>query len=194
MAQAKLGHTVSPTVSFPSKTVSSPGTTPGMESATMPPPDTNLVEVAPQVFELRTSPKRQQFEKIEAVPLPLLPAQQTRASSTPSFKLEVSNGNGVLGLAKRVAGRLVDTGVRTARLTNQLPFNRPTTEIQYRAGYAAAAAALASKLQHPVQIKPKHDLASHIDVRLVLGKDALSDVALVVPPAAKPAATTIAAR
>jgi hypothetical protein len=192
MAQAKLGHTVSPTVSFPSKTVSSPGTTPGMESATMPPPDTNLVEVAPQVFELRTSPKRQQFEKIEAVPLPLLPAQQPRASSTPGFKLEVSNGNGVLGLAKRVAGRLVDTGVRTARLTNQLPFNQPTTEIQYRTGYGAAAAALASKLQQAVHITPKADLASHIDVRLVLGKDVLSDVALVAPPA--PVATKVAKR
>ena len=144
------------------------------------------------MFELRTSPKRQQFEKIEAVPLPLLPAQQPRASSTPGFKLEVSNGNGVLGLAKRVAGRLVDTGVRTARLTNQLPFNQPTTEIQYRTGYGAAAAALASKLQQAVHITPKADLASHIDVRLVLGKDVLSDVALVAPPA--PVATTVAKR
>ena len=68
--------------------------------------------------------------------------------------------------------------MRTARLTNQRPFNQPTTEVQYREGYAAAAAALASKLQHPVQVKLKHDLASHIDVRLVLGKDVLSDVAL----------------
>jgi tetratricopeptide (TPR) repeat protein len=194
IAQAKLGNSVLQTVSSPSKTVPSPSTAPAMQSVTMPGQGTSLVEVAPQVFELRTSPKPRHFEKIEAVPLPPLPEPQPRATSVPSFKLEVSNGNGVLGLAKRVAGRLVDAGVRTARLTNQLPFNQPTTEIQYRAGYAAAAAALASKLQHPVQIKPKHDLASHIDVRLVLGKDALSDVALVVPPAAKPAATTIAAR
>ena len=82
--------------------------------------------------------------------------------------------------------------MRTARLTNQLPFNRPTTEIQYRAGYAAAAAALASKLQQAVHITPKADLASHIDVRLVLGKDVLSDVALVAPPA--PVATKVAKR
>jgi hypothetical protein len=163
-----------------------------VQTVTTPAPGTNLVEVAPQVFELRTSPKPRHFEKIEAVPLPPLPEPQPRATSAPSFKLEISNGNGVLGLAKRVAGRLVDAGVRTARLTNQRPFNHPTTEVQYREGYAAVAAALASKLQHPVQIKPKHDLASHIDVRLVLGKDALSDVALVAPRT--PAAATLAAR
>jgi tetratricopeptide (TPR) repeat protein len=192
IAQAKLGKGVPPTVSSPSNTVSSPSTTPAMQSVTMPAPGTSLVEVAPQVFELRTSPKPRHFEKIEALPLPPLPEPQPRATSVPSFKLEVSNGNGVLGLAKRVAGRLVDAGVRTARLTNQRPFNQPTTEVQYRAGYAAAAAALASKLQHPVHVTPKPDLASHIDVRLVLGKDVLSDVAFVAPPA--PVATKVAKR
>ena len=187
VAQAKLGNTVP-------QTVSSPITTPALQSITLPGPSSGgLVEVAPQVFELRTSPKPRHFEKIEAVPLPPLPEPQPRATSAPSFKLEVSNGNGVQGLARRVAGRLVDAGVRTARLTNQRPFNQPTTEVQYREGYAAAAVALASKLQHPVQVKPKHDLASHIDVRLVLGKDTLSDVALVTPPA-RAAATKIAAR
>jgi tetratricopeptide (TPR) repeat protein len=186
IAQAKLGNRAP-------KTASSESTTRAVQSVTMPAPGTSLVEVAPQVFELRTSPKPRHFEKIEAVPLPTLPEPQPRATSASSFKLEIANGNGVLGLAKRVAGRLVDAGVRTARLTNQRPFNQPITEVQYREGYAAAAAALASKLQHPVQVKPKHDLASQIDVRLVLGKDALSDVAFVVPTA-KPAVTTIAAR
>ena len=183
VAQAKLDNSVPQT---------SPSRTPAVQPITTPRPGTSLVEIAPQVFELRTPPKPRQFEKIEAAPLPPLPDPQPRATSAPSFKLEISNGNGVLGLAKRVAGRLVDAGVRTARLTNQRPFDQPTTEVQYREGYAAAAAALASRLQHPVQVKPKHDLASHIDVRLVLGKDVLSDVALLAPPA--PATTTIAAR
>jgi Flp pilus assembly protein TadD len=186
IARTRLGNAVPQAVSFAS-------TTPAVQSTTMPKPATSLVEVAPQVFELRTPPKARHFEKIEALPLPPFPQQQPRAMSAPSFKLEIANGNGVLGLAKRVAGRLVGAGVRTARLTNQRPFKQPITEVHYREGYAAAAAALASKLQHPVQVKPMHDLASHIDVRLVLGKDVSSDVALVVP-AAKPAVTTIAAR
>jgi tetratricopeptide (TPR) repeat protein len=186
VAQAKLGNSAP-------QTVSSLSTTPAVQSITLSGPASGgIVEVAPQVFELRTSPAPRHFEKIEAVPLPPLPEPQSRTTPAPRFKLEISNGNGVLGLAKRVAGRLVDRGVRTVRLTNQRPFTQPTTEVQYREGYAAAAAALASKLQHPVQVKPKQDLASHIDVRLVLGKDALSDVALVAPPART--ATTIAAR
>jgi tetratricopeptide (TPR) repeat protein len=188
MARIRLGQSVPQTVSYPS-------TTPAVQSTELPGPSSSgLVEVAPQVFELRTSPKPRHFEKIEAIPLPPLPEPQPRAKITLDFKLEISNGNGVQGLAKRVAGRLVDAGVRAARLTNQRPFDHPTTEVQYREGHAATAAALAAKLQHPVQLKPKHNLASHIDVRLVLGKDTLSEVALVVPPAAKTATTTIAAR
>ncbi|HZM35978.1 MAG TPA: LytR C-terminal domain-containing protein [Burkholderiales bacterium] len=192
IALAKLGNNVPPTVSSQSTTVSPPSATPAMQSVTTPAPGSNLVEVSPQVFELRTPPKARQFEKIEAVPLPTLPEPQPAARSAQRFKLEISNGNGILGLAKRVAGRLVEAGLRTVRLTNQRPFDQPTTEVQYRAGYAAAAAQLASKLQQPVLIKPTPDLASHIDVRLVLGKDVLSDVALVVPPA--PAATKVAGR
>jgi tetratricopeptide (TPR) repeat protein len=185
IARARLGNAV------PQK-VSSPSARREVQSTTMPKPATSLVEVAPQVFELRTPPKARHFEKIEALPLPPLPQQQPRPVSAPSFKLEIANGNGVLGLAKRVAGRLAGAGVRTARLTNQRPFNQPTTEVQYREGYAAAAAALAAKLQHPVQVKPMHDFSNLIDVRLVLGKDVLSDLALISPAA--PAATTIAAR
>ena len=185
LAQAKLGNIL------PQRTASQ-NPTPTMEAITTPGPGASLVEVAPQVFELRSAPKPRQLAKIEAMPLPALPDQQSRATPVPTFKLEVSNGNGVLGLAKRVAGRLVASGVRTARLTNQRPFNQPTTEVHYRDGYAAAATALASKLQHPAQVKLKDDLPSHIDVRLVLGKDVLSDVALVAPPA--PAAAKIAAR
>jgi len=154
-------------------------------------PGTSLVEISPQIFELRTPPKPRNMEKIEAVPLAPLP-QENSMAPTRKFKLEVSNGNGILGLAKRVAGRLVSAGVRATRLTNQRPFEQASTEVQYREGYAAEAAMLAATLQHPVQVKPSKDLARHIDVRLVLGKDVLSDTALIIPT--RPAATTVAAR
>src|SRR5512134_114299 len=49
-ARTKLGNSVP-------QTVSSPSTTRAVQSVTMPAPGTSLVEVAPQVFELRTSPK-----------------------------------------------------------------------------------------------------------------------------------------
>lgn len=125
------------------------------QPAAEPIPGLSLVEVAPQVFELR-APAREKESQIAAAR---------------SFKLEVSNGNGVLGLAKRTAGHLAGAGIRTARLTNQRPFEQATTEVQYRDGYAAEAAELAGKLQHPARIVPSNDLARGVDVRLVLGKD-----------------------
>jgi hypothetical protein len=75
----------------------------------------------------------------------------------------------------------VSAGLPTTRLTNQRPFEQARTEVQYREGYAAEAATLAGKLQHRVQVVPRTDLASYVDVRLVLGKDVRSETALLAP-------------
>ena len=58
------------------------------------------------------------------------------------YRLEVSNGNGVTGMAKRVGQMLAVTGLPQARLTNQKPFVQQFTEIQHRDGYESAAIAL----------------------------------------------------
>jgi tetratricopeptide (TPR) repeat protein len=188
IAQAKLAGTAP-------QAVASPSTTPVVQTITSPSAGSRLIEVAPQVFELKMPPRPRNLEKIHAVPLPPLPQHETRTTPMRSFKLEVSNGNGVLGLAKRVARRLVVPGSQAARLTNQRPFDQGRTEVHYREGYATEAAMLASKLQRPVQPKMSSALAHHIDVRLVLGKDALSDTALVIPIAPpRLAAATVAAR
>ena len=172
--------------------VSSSSTNVAVQPVTMPGPGTSLVQIAPQVFELRMPAKARETAKIEAVPLPPLQEPRARTTTPSGFKLEIANGNGISGLAKRVAGRLGAAGVRTARLTNQRPFTQATTEVQYREGYAAAATALAARLQQPVQVTARHDLASYTDVRLVLGKDVISEAAVLTPPVGT--ATTIAAR
>jgi Tfp pilus assembly protein PilF len=155
--------------------------------------DLRLVEVMPHVFELKAPARKSAIESrpLPAVPhntsaieaRPLKPLLQKASAAAPArgFRLEVSNGNGVLGLAKRVAGRLAQAGVPATRLTNQRPFAQARTEIQYRAGYAAEAARLAGKLQRPVNVAPSTHLADHVDVRLVLGKDAPTESALLVP-------------
>jgi tetratricopeptide (TPR) repeat protein len=131
-----------------------------------------LVEVAPGIFELKVrTPQRE----IEARPLPPLPSKQSQSRS---YTLEVSNGNGVSGLARRVAGWLAGAGIATARLTNQRPFVQRLTEVQYRDGYAAEAARLAGKLEHPARLVPSRSLADGVDLRLVLGKDLLPQTAL----------------
>lgn len=121
-----------------------------------------LIEVAPHVYELRAPVER----RIEAKPLP---APQAAAPVRP-FKVEVANGNGVLGLAKRTAAELASRTIRVTRVTNQRPFDQATTEIQYREGYVAEAAALAEKLQHRPRMTST-PLSRGVDVRLVLGKD-----------------------
>jgi tetratricopeptide (TPR) repeat protein len=168
-------------------TVSAPASVPASAPATLSPADPpaagmSLVEVAPQIFELRTPPAPRNLEKIEAVPLAPLPQAKTSLPAMRGFKLEVSNGNGIVGLAKRVAGRLKTAGVQTTRLTNQQPFDQTRTEVQYRDGYAREAAALAATLQAPVRITPSNELARHIDVRLVLGKDVPSETAFLTSP------------
>jgi Tfp pilus assembly protein PilF len=138
-----------------------------------------LIKVAPSVYELRSTAKSQAGQAVTRTEH-TGPARQVAPLLKP-FKLEVSNGNGITGLAKRVAGRLAELGVIDARLTNQRPFEQGETEIQYRDGYAAEAAAFADKLQRKVGVVPSKRLASHIHVRLVLGKDLPSESALVVP-------------
>lgn len=103
---------------------------------------------------------------------------EARQEGLQAFKLEVSNGNGVGGLAARVAGYLGRFGVSTGRLTNDSTFAQPTTVIQYREGYRTQAARIGSMLPKAVPVVPAGTLRSDIHVRVVLGRDVRNDVAL----------------
>jgi hypothetical protein len=157
---------------------------PFAQPANKPGADASLVEVAPQVFELK-APVR--HARIEAVPLPLLPELPPRAASSRYFGLEISNGNGVPGLAGRVAARLANAGVRTGWLTNQPAFQQAKTEVHYRPSYATEAAELVKRLQYPARMVANHALAPHVDVRLVLGRDVGSETAFLQPGAERTA-------
>lgn len=182
--QAAAGDTSS------TRSVAPAENTPEPQLASAPRATIELVEVKPSVYELRGPVilSKLTLPPIQATPLPA----RVATPSLKPFRLEVSNGNGVTGLAKRVAGRLAAAGLDpAARLTNQLPFQQRETEIQYREGYAGEAAALAGKLQGRVQVLPSKQLAGHIHVRLVLGKDVGSASALMIPDTPRP---TIAAK
>lgn len=143
-----------------------------------------LVAVAPNVYELREP-------ELGAKPVQAGEVQESRATRQQTgpqlkpFKLEVSNGNGVTGMARRVAGRLERIGIATGRLTNQLPFDQASTEVQYREGYRPEAARLASALQGAVSVVRNDRLRNDIHVRLVLGQDIRNETALFVPQTAK---------
>lgn len=95
--------------------------------------------------------------------------------------LEVSNGNGTTGMARKVATYLQEIGYEKARLTNRKPFTVQTTQIQYRSGHEADAeylrASLPNNLPTPAAIVQSNSLRDDINLRMVLGKDLVQHTA-----------------
>ncbi|UUZ70759.1 LytR C-terminal domain-containing protein [Polaromonas sp. P1(28)-8] len=162
-----------------------------------------VVQVVPNVFELRPKPAvaavaaiapviaDRQPEKavvgaatLVPVPVPAL-ATALATTSPPSVaatkmsRVEVSNGNGITGMAKRIKGVLGRYGIAVSRLTNDRPFKQQDTKIQYRAGYEQAAESLKLALRGHAVVVPVNRLSGNTDVRLVLGKDAVAHMALI---------------
>ena len=133
-----------------------------------------LVQSAPNVYELR--------QVQAAAPAPEL------APATPAvrkdLRLEIANGNGATGLAKRFRDALAAQGHRTARLTNAKPFGQPKTRIEFRPGFETEAQGLRLAVGGKAVLAPAAPQAT-ADLRLLLGKDA----ALAPAPALLTAAT-----
>lgn len=140
-----------------------------------------LRRVAPNVYELRVparettppTPPSAQASTVPAAP----PAREARP-----FRLEVANGNGVSGMARRVSDKLRVAGLSPVRLTNQQPYEQRVTEIQYAPGYAAEAAYLAAFLRQRALMIHSDRLRPDIKVRLVLGRDIQDETAFLRLP------------
>jgi Flp pilus assembly protein TadD len=118
-----------------------------------------VVQVAPSVYELR--PK-------SASTAAVVPPDRSPA---PRGRVEVSNGNGVTGMARRVGSYLKGSGFAATRLTNQQGFGVAATRVEYRKGYEAEARQVAAAMPRSVGVMPNIKLRRDIGVRLVLGKD-----------------------
>lgn len=94
------------------------------------------------------------------------------------FRLEIANGNGVTGLARKVHTTLVQQGLPASHLINLKPYRTQETTIQYRSGFRDEALRLSQKLSKPSRLVSNEHLRSSADVQLVLGKDATSTMAL----------------
>lgn len=121
------------------------------------------VQIAPNVYEL-SEPHA-------------LPVKVADAGSTDPIKLEIANGNGVTGMAKRVKQFLHGQGYVTERLTNQKPFKVQITQIQYRNGHQLEAQRLQSSLPKQSRLIESDKMHANINVRLVLGRDITANVA-----------------
>ena len=83
--------------------------------------------------------------------------------------LAVANGNGVKGMARKVADYLAGRGYRTTSVYDLRPFNKAVTRIEYRKGYASQAIQLGDQL--PGKVAYVESAGLRTDVRLVLGHD-----------------------
>lgn len=103
--------------------------------------------------------------------IPAGQAAQAAQAASP-LRLEISNGNGVTGLAARWAQTLRRGGFQVVRLTNIRPFAEVASRIEYRLPQQAAAQDLAERVQ-VAQVTPCQRCTS-ADVRIVLGRDVRS--------------------
>lgn len=134
-----------------------------------PAPTVQLASVAPNVWELRPISADSSAGRPQATE----PAATATAAQAPlpASRIEVANGNGVTGLAKRVGTYLRDQGYAAPRLTNHRTFSQQRTEIQYVPGAESVARRLNDTLAHPARLVPVAQLERRIPVRIVLGKD-----------------------
>ncbi|MDC7704005.1 LytR C-terminal domain-containing protein [Vogesella indigofera] len=134
----------------------------------------------PQSPQLAPAEPQQTVEPAAPTMLAAVPPR-TAPPSARAALYEVSNGNGITGMARRVNQALLAQGYPAARLTNNKPFRQPVTVVEYRPGYAAVAAQLSASLPLKPAITEKAGLRQSTDVRLVLGRDVMTRLALVTP-------------
>lgn len=108
--------------------------------------------------------------RVTSAPSPAI-STRTAAVDEPPWRLEVSNGNGVAGMAARLGRWLSAKGFETRRLTNQPSFDRQYTVVQYREGHDQAALRLARSMPASIKVDSKPTPSLRSDVRVVLGQD-----------------------
>ena len=102
------------------------------------------------------------------------------SKNTRAFRLEIANGNGIPGLARRVRDALRQGDSPAPRLTNMKSFTQRDTAIQYRLGFHEAARLLSLKIPTHPRLFHDPEIAPAVDVRLMLGKDITARAAMAI--------------
>ena len=163
MVYAQLGEEAKARSTFAQAAVTQPATA----SRPMLVPEeshSQVVQVAPNVYELRPKP----------APVAVVILQDHALE--PRARVEVSNGNGVSGMAKRVGSYLKESGFAATRLTNHPGFDMTATRVEYRSGHEAEARQVAAVMPHRIEVVLSTNLRRDIGMRLVLGKDLMGNL------------------
>ena len=86
-------------------------------------------------------------------------------------RLEISNGNGVEGAAKKLARALDGNGVKTVRVTNMRPFVETNSRVEYPHNQQKVAQALSRQLG--MKLSRLSVGLGYADLRIVLGHDGI---------------------
>jgi Flp pilus assembly protein TadD len=124
------------------------------------------------------------------------PTAASAAAAVPAVdasRVEISNGNGIAGMARRVGKWLTTHGIATARLSNQRPYTQQTTVVQYRPGGAEDAERLARAMPGPAHVESRPTPNLRTDLRVVLGHDWVRQAACLSGPICEPPDSPVAA-
>ncbi|WGG50269.1 tetratricopeptide repeat protein [Rugamonas sp. DEMB1] len=97
------------------------------------------------------------------------------ATSAPA-RLEISNGNGVAGMAAALARTVAGDALQVVRLSNVRHFAVPSSRIEYQQPQEAAARALAARLG--LRVAAQGEARGSAELRIVLGRDLLDPALL----------------
>ena len=130
--------------------------------------ETDVAEqLLPKIDVARAAPDEEQVTKQAPPPVqPSLPPMK-------EIGIEVSNGNGINQMARKVGDYLTEMGMKVARLTNANKFNQENTKIFYLMGYETEAAYVAEQLpsgKGNLEAVKRFDRPD-IRVKVLIGKD-----------------------
>lgn len=87
------------------------------------------------------------------------------------IRLEVSNGNGITGMAKQISVFFQKRGVVNVRLTNHQTYHKNKTEIYYRSGNYHQALQINQMLPTQVKLVESNELRHDVQIKILLGQD-----------------------
>lgn len=112
------------------------------------------------------------YDETQALELLTLQAEAVEKVVSPRVRIEVSNGNGVNRMARRVGNFLKGKGVTLMYLSNARHFNYDETKIYYAKGYLREAYFLSQKLVGRQSLEEVPTVrGGKAEVKILIGKD-----------------------
>jgi len=99
--------------------------------------------------------------------------EEARHVNLHAVRIEITNGNGIPGMAARLASWLRSGGLENAvHLSNLPPYDSLSTVVHYRSGFAEQAREIVRRMPPGAKVARQPGDARNADVRVVIGRDA----------------------